>query len=47
MSKLLVLEVAELPNSVSQQLLNELVKQRNISMEVTLGYILPCQCITH
>jgi len=34
-------------SSVSQQLFNELVKQRDISMEVTMGYLKPCQYITH
>jgi hypothetical protein len=46
MNKLSVLIRAEIQSSASQQLFNELVKQRNISMEVTLGYMKPCQCIT-
>jgi len=47
MNKLSVLIQKEIPSSVSQQIFNELAKQRNISIVVTLGYMKPCQCITH
>ena len=47
MNKLSVLIQTEIPSSVYQQIFNELVKRRNISMVVTLGYMKPCQFITY